>query len=184
MKKLLTVAISALVFYGAAAATLEAVTTHDDVLKFMQDIKKVTSPADVLRYGIADRYNGLFKDLQALDENDAKVMMRNLLEVNQGLLELKRMSPSALAEAKMPDEVKMTIAGEAEPKVLRVWAQLHSAMAEKLSAAEAEAESLRMGQAQLESQHKDLQERFDRLQKQHTALQQKAKAVPGKLAKK
>lgn len=165
IKKLFTIAVSALAFYGATAATLDAVTTHDDVLKFMQGIRKVTSPADVLRYGIADRYNGLFKDLHALDEDDAKMMMRNLLEVNQGVLALKRMSPSALAEAKMPDEVKMTIAGESAPKVLRVWAQLHSTMAEKLSAAEAEAERLRLGQAQLESDHKDLKERFDRLQK-------------------
>ncbi|MGB0919166.1 MAG: hypothetical protein ACPGUZ_01425 [Holosporaceae bacterium] len=78
----------------------------------------------------------------------------------------------------------MTIAGESAPKVLRVWAQLHSAMAEKLSAAEAKAERLRLGQAQLESDRKDLQERFDRLQKQHTALQKEAKAASGKPAKK
>ncbi len=83
----------------------------------------------------------------------------------------------------MPDEVKMTIAGESAPKVLRVWAQLHSAMAEKLSAAEAEAERLRLGQAQLDSQHKDLQERFDRLQKQHAALQGKVKTASGKSEK-
>ncbi|MGB1230083.1 MAG: hypothetical protein ACPG7U_02835 [Holosporaceae bacterium] len=180
MKKILTVALA---LCAVASATLDAVTTHDDVLKFMQDIRKVTSPADVLRYGIADRYNGLFKDLHALDESDAKMMMHNLLEINQGVLALKRMSPSALAEAKMPDEVKMTIAGESAPKVLRVWAQLHSAMAEKLSAAEAEAERLRLGQAQLDSQNKDLQERLDRLQKQHAALQNKVKTASGKSEK-